>query len=194
MSRTAASSPSSAGWLVVRLNDELELLDPDIVNPAGLITQDGLEFSLRLVLGHVGRESAFFPVDERGERHKARLYALPVWEHVFVTSQGSAYARFRRALNTGSPVIALAAAHASTSSASPTRSSSAPFSAVTSPLQPRGRPLALPYAAENRALVAQSQLQCSRCCSRSQAHGRNRLLEHWPSSSERSATRRRPRC
>jgi hypothetical protein len=28
-----------------------------------------------------------------------------------VTSQGSAYARFRRALDTGSPVVALAAAH-----------------------------------------------------------------------------------
>jgi hypothetical protein len=32
------------------------------------------------------------------------------WEHVFVTSQGSPHARFRRALATGNPTIAWAAA------------------------------------------------------------------------------------
>ncbi len=34
----------------------------------------------------------------------------PVWEHVFVSSQGSAYQRFRRALLTGNSVIVDAAA------------------------------------------------------------------------------------
>jgi hypothetical protein len=39
------------------------------------------------------------------------LYAQFVaCEHSFVTSQGSAYARFRRALDGGNPTIALAAA------------------------------------------------------------------------------------
>jgi hypothetical protein len=33
-----------------------------------------------------------------------------VWEHLFVTSQGSAYGRFRRALDTGNANLALAAA------------------------------------------------------------------------------------
>jgi hypothetical protein len=32
------------------------------------------------------------------------------WEHTFVTSQGSAYGRLRRALDTGNATIALAAA------------------------------------------------------------------------------------
>jgi hypothetical protein len=33
-----------------------------------------------------------------------------LWEHLFVTSQGSAYGRFRRALDTGNAHIALPAA------------------------------------------------------------------------------------
>jgi hypothetical protein len=33
-----------------------------------------------------------------------------LWEHLFVTSQGSAYGRLRRALDTGNPTIALTAA------------------------------------------------------------------------------------
>jgi hypothetical protein len=34
-----------------------------------------------------------------------------LWEHVFVTSQGHPYARFRRALATGNLTIAVSAAH-----------------------------------------------------------------------------------
>jgi hypothetical protein len=39
------------------------------------------------------------------------LYQRPSgWEHLFVTSQGSAYGRFRRALDSGNATVALAAA------------------------------------------------------------------------------------
>jgi hypothetical protein len=42
---------------------------------------------------------------------RAAVNLIPkTWEHLFVTAQGSAYARFRRALDTGNVTIALAAA------------------------------------------------------------------------------------
>jgi hypothetical protein len=46
--------------------------------------------------------------------HATRSFALEpaadAWEHTFVTSQGSPYARFRRAIDSGNSTIALAAA------------------------------------------------------------------------------------
>ena len=41
---------------------------------------------------------------------RAAQLGSETWEHVFVTSQGSAYGRLRRALDTGNATIALAAA------------------------------------------------------------------------------------
>ncbi|MGH3061462.1 MAG: hypothetical protein ACRDNA_08640, partial [Gaiellaceae bacterium] len=43
-------------------------------------------------------------------RPPSRLATAKVCEHVFVTLQGSAYGRLRRAFDTGNPTIALAAA------------------------------------------------------------------------------------
>ena len=65
--------PLAGPPLLVRLDDELEGFDVDVVGPVGLVLEDRLEGALRLFLSRVRRDRSGVPVDQRVERHSPTI-------------------------------------------------------------------------------------------------------------------------
>ena len=80
-------------------NHELERLDVEVVGPAGLVAQDGLQVALRLGLGRPGRNRAGERVkvsqlrllENRPERRWRRV-SLPVWRGCAFSASGALHA------------------------------------------------------------------------------------------------------
>lgn len=93
-----------------------------------------------------------------------------VYEHVFVTSQGSAYGRLRRALDTGNRTIALAAAAELDFVSLPDASSSSCFWAMTRRSSAERRSAGTPGTAPTFRTSGSRKLM--RCLRASPASGR----------------------